>query len=329
MVLFLEPAHFDEIRPAVNEALRQGLPVRFKGYSTHFSQPDPEDNGTRQVRDLEHGPVDHLIAIDTIPHFWQALTGADPFQTPTPASWLTFPEQTLLSLTSGKVFHDGLGLEAARQRFAYYPRDVWLYLIASLWQLISQEEAFVGRTHSVGDELGSAVIAARLVHQLMGLCFLYEKRYAPYSKWLGFAFKQLSLYPRMGPLLEGAIHAAGYPERESYLAQAYTLAVDLLNALDIIPPLDSQTRTYSGWHMLRGGVADLPLDDPRNTRPHRVIFAGRIADAVYAAISDPGAFPPPPYIGSVNQFMAPSSDALQNGFISRLWQDHLRTGNIH
>ena len=323
LVLFLAPAHFEEARPAVNEALRQQLPLRFRGYSTHFSPPDPQDNGTRQVLDLEQGPVEHLIAIDTITHYWGTLLGADPFQPPAPASWLTFEEQTLLSLTAGKVYHDELGLETVRQRFAYYPHDVWLYLLASQWQLISQEEAFVGRTHSVGDELGSAVIAARLVQQLMSLCFLLEKRYAPYSKWFGYAFKQLGQYAQMGPLLEGVIAAANYPEREAYLAQAYTLAVEVLNALAIIPPLNSQTRPYSGWHMLRTGVPYLPMDDPRNTRPHLVIFAGRIAEAIYAAIDDPKVFPPPPLIGSVNQFMVPSSDALQNGFIPRLWRGSL------
>ncbi len=326
LVLFLEPAEFEAAHPAVHEALRQQLLVRFRGYSTHFSEPDPEDNGTQVVRELEHGPVNHMVAIDTIPNTWHTLLGVDPFIPPSAASWLTFAEQALLSLTAGKVFHDGLGLEAARQRFAYYPPEVWRYLIASQWALISQEEAFVGRASSVGDELGSRVIAARLVHQLMGLCFLYEKCYAPYSKWFGTAFKQLRCSPQMGPLLASALDGATYAQREQSLAQAYTLAVELLNGLTIAPPLDSQTRTYSGWHALRGGVADLPLDDPRNTRPHRVVFAGRIASAVYDAIQDPEVLALPPLIGSVNTFMVPSSDAFQNGYIPRLWLERLKPG---
>ena len=36
-----------------------------------------------------------------------------------------------------------------------------------------------------GDELGSQVVAARLVREIMKLAFLMEKKYAPYSKWLG------------------------------------------------------------------------------------------------------------------------------------------------
>jgi hypothetical protein len=303
--------------------LSQRLPVRFRGYSTNFGEPDAQDNGVRPARDLDHGPVNPMVQIDTIDRYWRAYLGVGAYQALSPMVWLTFQEQSLLCLTAGKVYYDGLGLEDVRQRFAYYPRDVWIYLLAATWQLISQEEAFVGRTHSVGDELGSRVIAARLAQQLINLCFLYEKRYAPYSKWLGTAFKGLACYPRMGPLLEGVVAAADYTEREACLAGAYTLAVELLNALGLTSPLDSRTRTYSAWHALRDGVPDLPLDDPRNTRPHRVIFAGRIAEALYTALDRPQDFPPLPIIGSVNTFMVPSSDALQNGFISRLWQKDL------
>ena len=68
-----------------------------------------------------------------------------------------------LLITGGQVFHDGLGLENVRRRFAYYPQQVWLYLLAAQWSLIGQEEAFVGRTSSVGDELGSRLITGRQV----------------------------------------------------------------------------------------------------------------------------------------------------------------------
>ena len=44
------------------------------------------------------------------------------------------------------MFHDGAGeLTRTRARLAWYPRDVWLYLLACQWQRIGQEEAFPGR----------------------------------------------------------------------------------------------------------------------------------------------------------------------------------------
>ena len=69
---------------------------------------------------------------------------------------------------SGEVFHDGLGeLRKIRWKLNYYPRDVWLYMLAAQWKRISQEEAFVGRAGDTGDELGSQVVAARMVREII------------------------------------------------------------------------------------------------------------------------------------------------------------------
>jgi hypothetical protein len=323
LTLFLAPEQFEELKPAIHETLRQELPVRFMGYSTHFGAPDPNDNGVQVREDIEHGPVDHHINFDTIASLWQRYLGIEPFQEPTASDWLTFSDQSLLGLTAGKVFHDGLGLEEVRKRFAYFPKDVWLYLLAFQWNMISQEEAFVGRTSSTGDELGSRIITARLMERLMHLCFLMEKRYAPYSKWLGRSFRDLACYPRMGPLLEGAVAANNYPERERYLAQAYSLAAEMHNALGITPPLETRTRTYSGWHALRGGITDLPLDAPGNTRPFQCIFATRFSDAITASIHDPEVRALVPNKGSVSQFLVESSGALQDVPFCRRLKDDL------
>lgn len=311
--------------PAIYETLRHELPVAFRGYSTHFGKPDEADGGTRLRQDVEHGPVEPLVEFLTIRDLWQGDLGVNPFTDPDPADWLTFSEHPLLTLTSGKVFHDDLGLEAVRARFRYYPRDVWLYLLAAQWSLIGQEEAFAGRTAQVGDELGSRVVTARLVERVMRLCFLMEQRYAPYSKWFGTAFARLKSAARMAPLLEGALAADTYAERDPWMAQIYRYAVELHNELRITPPVEPNTRTYSGWHALRGGVENLALDDPRNTRPFQVVFAERLADPILAAIEDPIVLSFVRTVGGVNQFLVESSDALQNtqfrrGMKGLIWQ---------
>jgi hypothetical protein len=312
LVLFLPASTFAQTRLAVHEALRQNLPVQFRGYSTHFSKPDLADGGTRVSAQIEHGPVEHLIFLHTIEDFWRDELGADAYQDPSPAEWLTFAEQRLLSLTAGKVFHDDLGLAAVRARFAYYPRDVWLYQLAAQWSLISQQEAFVGRTSSLGDELGSRLITAQIVGLLVRLAFLMEKRYPPYAKWLGTAFKGLRCYPALGRLLEGALFANAYAERETALVRAYTLLAEMHNALHITVALDPRTRTYSGWHLLRAGVSELALEDPRNTRPFQTLFSERFAQAISAAIQDPAVQALRPNLGSVNQFLVESGEALQS-----------------
>lgn len=94
----------------------------------------------------------------TIEGFFRRALAHDPYQESTVLDWLAFPQQELLGIIAGEVFHDGLGeLNALREKFGYYPRDVWLYLVACQWMKISQEEPFPGRCAEAGDELGSRI----------------------------------------------------------------------------------------------------------------------------------------------------------------------------
>ena len=93
---------------------------------------------------------------------------------------VVYSQQHLLGVTAGAVYVDQLEeLQRIRAKLRYYPHDVWLYLLAAQWARIGQEEHFVGRTGGIGDALGSRLLATRLVHDMMMLCFLQEKRYAP------------------------------------------------------------------------------------------------------------------------------------------------------
>ncbi|WP_418883938.1 DUF4037 domain-containing protein [Allorhizobium ampelinum] len=82
----------------------------------------------------------------------------------TTQDWLSYSEQTFLTVTGGAVFHDDFGeLASLRKRMAYFPRDVWLYKLAAQWGRIAEERAYVGRAGDAGDDIGSRVIAARMV----------------------------------------------------------------------------------------------------------------------------------------------------------------------
>jgi hypothetical protein len=199
--------------------------------------------------------------------------------------WLTIPEQRLLTVAAGRVFHDGLGeLNRICQKFAYYPRDVWLYLLAAQWTWISEEEAFVGRTGDVGDELGSQLIAARLVRALMKLCFLMERRYAPYSKWFGTAFARLPCAQRFAPVFQNILQAPSWRERERHLSAAYELAAEMHNALGITKSLETNV-------------------SPFHNRLYQVIHAERFANEIKQSIQDETIRAIPVDIGSVDQFV--------------------------
>ena len=179
-----------------------------------------------------------LVEVHTLRQYFLDQLGFDVDGTLTPEDWLTFPESILRQHTAGGVFHDDLGLQAVRDRLAYYPDDVWRYLMITAWWRVHPEMNLVGRSGYVGDELGSALIGARLVEDLMRLCFLMERTYAPYSKWFGTAFGRLSCGPAMTPLLCAVGQAATWQQRDEALQAAYRAAGELHNRLRITEPLE-------------------------------------------------------------------------------------------
>lgn len=267
LLLFLKEEDFQPSRDAIDETLRRQLPHSFRGYPTNFTTPDPNDNGTQHLAATESGPVNHKVEIHTTRCFILSQLNFDISHTIEPADWLTFPTQRLRTITAGAVFRDEAGFQAVRDKFAYYPRDVWLYLLAANWARIGQEEHLMGRAGMVDDEIGSALIGSRLVRDVMRLCFLLERQYAPYPKWFGTAFKGLACAAGLSPHLRGAQLAGDWQERERHLAAAYEQLAALHNALQITEPLPAQVRNFFG-------------------RPFKVIALHGFADALRARITD-------------------------------------------
>jgi hypothetical protein len=294
LYLFVTPedreAHGDDIR----EALSHMLPYSFKGYSTHYVYK-PDEPHIPIPQSISSGPVQHLVEVHTLRDWVQGYTGIDLSQPLNTVDWLTVSSQKLRTLTAGGVYHSGLGeVEAMRGRLAWYPHEVWLYLLACGWQRISQEEPFVGRTGDVGDDFGSRILAARLVRDVMRLCFLMERQYPPYPKWFGTAFTRLACAEGFTPLFGRVFAANDWREREAALAESYQLAAEMHNRLGVTPPLSTQITTFFN-------------------RPYRVIFAGRVVDALMEVIEDETLRGTT--IGSIDQW-SDSTDVLENAAVT-------------
>jgi hypothetical protein len=290
MLLFLSEEDAPKLRERIDETLGKNLPYEFLGYSTNFGKTEP--NGIRHQERITTGHVHHMINIYSPRGFFKARLGSDVFEKISIFDWLTFSQQRLLELTSGEVFHDGIELKKIRRKLNWYPRDIWLYLLAAQWTKISQEEAFVGRTGDVGDELGSRIVATRIVRELIKLSFLMERHYAPYSKWLGSAFTKLKIAKSLEPVLSEVLTASSWKERESALSRAYTIVVKKHNSLKITKRLYVDTTNYFG-------------------RPYLVIHADQIAIAISRAIRDPQVRKIRTWVGAIDQF-TDSSDVIQD-----------------
>ncbi|MEU0535032.1 DUF4037 domain-containing protein [Amycolatopsis tolypomycina] len=267
--------------------LRDELPKSFHGYPTHFG---PTENEHVRHMVATDGPVFHRVDVTSLDEWLPGHLGFDPREAITTLDWLATPTQALAEITAGAVFHDRTGeLTTVRARLGWYPEQLWRYLLACQWQRISQEEAFVGRCGEVGDELGSAVVAARLIRDLMRLSLVLHRVYPPYAKWLESAFARLPFAATLSPALTAALAATTWPEREAHLATAYTSVAELHNRLGLTEPLDPRTRPY-------------------HDRPFQVLHAERFSRALFDTLTDP-AVRALPRTGAIDQF-ADSTDLL-------------------
>lgn len=292
LLLFLGDEDHDRHADAIRDVMRRRLPPTCLGWSTNFSAPDFTDQGVQRLQPGREGDTNHRVEIQRVPQFFREYLGLDVLASLTARAWLTLPSQKLRTITAGEVFHDGVGLEGVRERLAWYPHDVWLYQIAAGWTRIGQEEHLMGRAGQVGDDLGSRLIAACLVRDLMRLGFLLERQYAPYAKWFGTAFGQLKAAASLQPVLGRVLAATSWPERDRSLGEAYAAMARLHNSLGLTDPVPAEPAQFHG-------------------RPFTVIFGDRFAEALRQRITDPDVRALPFPIGGVDQW-SDSTDLLES-----------------
>jgi hypothetical protein len=261
---------------AVRNAVEQSLPDTFRGWPTRFGNDRNE-------------PADH-VTVTTLDGWLQEQLGFDPTTEVTRQNWLATPQQLLLGVTGGSVFRDDSGaLTNVRERLSWYPDQVWLWLLACQWRRVEQEQPFVGRAVEAGDDLGARVVTARLVRDLMRLCFLLERRYAPYSKWLGSGFSRLDAAATVGPLLAEALSGDSSGRRQAALDEASTAVAELHNDVGVTE-------------------AVAPALRPFHDRPYQVLGAERFVAACLEQVDD-ASLRALPLTGGVDQYVD-STDVL-------------------
>lgn len=257
------------------------FPYTYRGYSVNFSPPDPNDNGVRHAVTIDSGKVNPLVFIYSFEEYLNFYLGTHELDHLPDSVWLTFSEHRLLALNRAEWYVDKLGLAKQLESIRYYPENVWLFLIASNWSLLAEEQAFVRRCADTGDDTGSILICARMAERLMRLAFLYCKQYAPYSKWFGTAFSRLPVDEEIKTSIHRAVSASAISEREDQLVRAQQLLARLHNSLGITAPVSDQIVPYFG-------------------RKIKVIYADRIASAVRQKLTGTPLFSAP-LIGSLSE----------------------------
>lgn len=288
----------------IDEMLRAELPTHFLGFPLGTKPSESEPGVFFMDEDGQPGRVMHKVNVTSVREFFQAELDWDIHQTIEAADWLTFPAQVLRVLTTGRVFFDNHGeLTRVREKLRYYPADVWLYMLAAGWDRIGQEGPLMQRAGYVGDDLGSAIMASRLCRDIMSLCFILEKQYAPYPKWFGSAFMQLDCAGEFAGLLTRVHQARDWEERADQLGQACELLARKQNRLGLAEAQEEKVAFFHG-------------------RPFKVIGAEKFSEALAERISDPVVqqIAKKGLVGSIDQFS--DNTVLRSGM---QWRQALKT----
>ncbi|MHA2368553.1 MAG: DUF4037 domain-containing protein [Candidatus Hodarchaeales archaeon] len=288
LLVFLREDDYKSFQKPLDDILGHNLPAEIHGLPVNFGY---HADGTIVMQLSDERPLNHGVKIVTVSGFFERYLGLNPLKKMHPIDWVILPEQRLRSIANGRIFHDGLGeLQSIMEKLSYYPHEVWLYLFSAQWQRISQEEPFMGRCGQVGDELGSRLVGSRLVYDIMKLCFLMEKQYAPYIKWFGTGFSQLQSAKVLTPILEDVFEATSWKERQEFLTQAYEIVARMYNDLGITKPMKAKVSNF-------------------HNRPFLIIQAEEFAATIYEIIQDTEVLSLPKLLGGIDQFVN-STDVL-------------------
>ena len=274
LTLLVDADDRDQV-PRIRRLLEDELPERWRDFPVRFPVTwDPSGS--------------HRVDVATVADFAAGRLGVDPTQGMSVLDWLTVTGQSVLEVTAGPVFTDRTRtLAPARALLAWYPPDVERYVLAAGWQRLVQLMPFLGRTAQAGDELGSRLLSAGLADDVVSLAFTLSRRWAPYPKWRGTAFRSLPVAAGLGPLLGDVVAAPGWRDREDALAAACEVLLDLQRERGLPVP----------------AAAVIPFFD----RPYRTVD-GAVQEGLLAGVTDPEVARLP-LTGSVEQW-ADSTDVL-------------------
>jgi hypothetical protein len=294
--IFVASSKVDEVL----KAIEQGLPAEFGGYPIRFYS-------------WQSGTVRHHVEVTTLGKWLISHLGINHPSDLTPAKWLSIPQQHLLQFTAGEVFRDDTTeLLNARKQLAWFPGDVWLWMMASQWHLIGNIQPLLGRTLEASDTRGALLVVFRLIRLMMELSFLQERQYWPYLKWFGTAFSRLEAVKVLGPVFDNITRIDDLTVKENEINHALVLLGGRHNALELTPDVTPQISNF------KVGINDA-------VRPYRVINAGEFVKACKSAIMDERLHKIPT-IGSIDQLT--NADDLLINFTSwprkleKIYQDN-------
>jgi hypothetical protein len=275
--VFVHAADVDSTR----KSIAAHLPAEYAGYPTQWFS-------------LLEGRSTHHIEVASAEQWLAARIPSIPWQEPDAAAWLSIPQQHLLQLTAGELFRDDLGdMSRLRAAYAWYPLDVWRWMIAAHWHLLGNIVPIIGRALECGDRRGARLHIGRTCELMIEMAFLQERRYRPYAKWLGRAFGSLAASASLGPLLDRALQEVD----QAAISDALLLLAHRHDGLRITEEVAP-------------AISDFAVGINDAVRPYPVLNTSELIDATVSSIEDPR-LRELPRVGSIDQ-LTHADDLLIN-----------------
>lgn len=254
----------------VSSCLEASLPATHAGLPTRFATTsDPV--------------VRHRVEVASVEGFVHSRLGVDACGGLDVVDWLSLTGQSVLEVTAGPVFVDSDGtLTRVRDALTWYPDQVWRYVVATDWVRLGEDLPLMGRAGQRGDDLGSRLLAARVVSTMTHLSFVLARRWPPYPKWTGTMLARLPGADELVPALAAVLAAPEWQSRQRAVQDALVLL--------------ERAQGAAGLPVPAAGVAEPFFDRPF------LAVRGEVAELLLGGITDPQVRRLPVGVGSVEQW---------------------------
>lgn len=203
---------FASKRQEMLETLEANLPTTFQGHELGEGLVA----GAGMAPDTLEGLLARTIGIDHPPETYE--------------EWLNIPEEDIIHIINGEVWHDPVGqFTAIRQKLqAYYPEPVRLRRMAHWCRYYSGMGTYALKRAMLRDnELYATITFARAIRLGIHLAFMLDRHYYPYDKWLFAFFERLPrMYERLGPIVAEAVKLSTSWERKLALLDQMSDVLD-------------------------------------------------------------------------------------------------------
>jgi hypothetical protein len=227
------------------QTLSTRLPATFRGYSLREGytkwgglELDSLETYLRRTIGIDHAPVSY-------------------------AEWLSLPEEDIIHVVEGQVWHDPSGqFSAVRETLsAYYPEPVRLRRIAHWCRYFSGMGSYALKRAILRDnELYATITFARAIRLGVQLAFLIDRRFYPYDKWLLAFFARLPrMADRIRPIVDEAVRLSTPWDRKLALLDQLSDVIDAALVEDgtiaAHPPFAGSES--SGYRLLEHAYAEI------------------------------------------------------------------------